>query len=281
MRRRSVSAGSVRGSGNDGDHPFFVPKKRLGQNFLADPKVISRIADACDLKPEETILEIGPGAGALTRALAPHVAHIIAVEADGQLPERLRKEFDPSKLTVHHADFLKFDLSQLPRPIKVIGNLPYYISTPIMTRVIENRAQFSSLFMTVQLEFGERLVARPGTKEYGSLSVFVQTYARPKVLFNIGNRSFRPVPKVNSCFMRIDLGENSAVDVADEKLFDQVVRLAFQQRRKSLLNSLASLRTKEILSRAFERAQIAPQSRAEQLTPTDFARLTKAFLTGD
>ena len=263
------------------EKPFFVPKKRLGQNFLVDRKVLARIVEACELTPGETILEIGPGAGALTRCLAPQVSHVIAVEADGLLAQGLGAEFDPAKLTVHHADFLKFDLSKLPPMIKVIGNLPYYISTPIITRVIENRFRFSALFMTVQLEFGERLIARPGSKDYGSLSVFVQFYAEPKLLFKIGNKSFRPVPKINSCFMRIGLREKPVAEVVDEKLFDQVVRHSFLHRRKSLMNSLAYLRPRDILLKAMDKAGIPPQKRAEELAPVDFAKLTNALAGGE
>jgi 16S rRNA (adenine1518-N6/adenine1519-N6)-dimethyltransferase len=277
--RRPFSTSHAQPEADKNELPFFVPKKRMGQNFLVDPKALIRIVDACELSPSETILEIGSGAGALTRHLAPQVSHIIAVEADGQLAEGLKSEFDPAKLTVHHADFLKFDLSQLPPSIKVIGNLPYYISTPIITRVIDNRSRFSALFMTVQLEFGERLIARPGSKNYGSLSVFVQFYAEPHLLFKIGNKSFRPVPKVNSCFMRIAMRGKPVAEVVDEKLFDQVVRKSFLQRRKSLLNSLSSLRPKDVLLKALEKADIAPQRRAEELTPADFARLTNALVT--
>lgn len=267
---------------NKGDvfHNTFVVKKRLGQNFLIDKRMVNRIVSACDLKADETILEIGPGQGALTRELIPYVKRIIAVEADRQLIEKLKSDFDPDKLEVHHGDFLKFDLSQVPRPIKAVGNLPYYISSPIIARVIEERAVFSSLFMTVQLEFGERLVAQPRTKNYGALSVLVQFHAEPKLLFTIGNRSFKPVPKVTSCFIRMDLRKKPAADVKDEDFFGKVVRMAFSQRRKTLLNALSGLCTKDILSDVLSKAGISPQSRAEELGIQDFARLTNKLIDG-
>ena len=138
--------------------PEFVPKKRLGQNFLVDKRAIDRIVDACELSLDEVILEIGPGQGALTRVLLPRVKGIVAVEADRTLAARLAVDFEGRGLTVHQDDILKIDLSRIPGPLKVVGNIPYNISTPIIARILENRAMFTSLFMTLQYEFGARLV---------------------------------------------------------------------------------------------------------------------------
>ncbi|MBF0569404.1 MAG: ribosomal RNA small subunit methyltransferase A [Candidatus Omnitrophica bacterium] len=258
---------------SDAAFPAFVIKKRLGQNFLADQKVLARIIAACELNPEETVLEIGPGQGALTRAILPEVKGVIAVEADRQLAEGLGREFAEANLKVHQADFLKFDLGLIPAPIKVIGNLPYYISTPIISRVLEHKDRFTSLFMTVQLEFGERLVAKPGSKEYSSFTCFVNYFAEPRILFEISKQAFRPVPKVQSCFMRLDMRKVPPVKVSDEALFLNIIRLAFQQRRKALVNSLGMFAPKDKLLKALEASGVKPNARAEELGLEEYARI--------
>ncbi|MEI8011889.1 MAG: 16S rRNA (adenine(1518)-N(6)/adenine(1519)-N(6))-dimethyltransferase RsmA [Candidatus Omnitrophota bacterium] len=258
--------------------PAFVPKKRLGQNFLVDRHVIARVVDACSFSLEETVLEIGPGQGALTREILPRVKAVIAVEADRALADSLAIEVPGPHLQVHQADILKFDLSLLPRPIKVVGNIPYNISTPIIVRVMENRRMFTTLFITVQHEFGMRLVAVPGTKDYSSLSCFVQMFGVPRILFKISPAAFRPAPKVVSCFMRIDLRHDKpAEDVWNEACFIRVVRTAFQQRRKNLLNSLAAFAPKDRLALLFKAAGIDPQARAENLTIAQYARIANGL----
>lgn len=252
-------------------YPAFVVKKRLGQNFLHDRKVRTRIVEACNFSPDETVLEIGPGQGALTREILPCVKTLIAVEADRQLAQGLEKEFSEANLLLYQGDFLTFDLSRIPTPIKAVGNLPYYISTPIMTRVLESRDKFTSLFMTVQLEFGQRLVARPGDKIYSSFTCFVNYFAKPELLFTISRHAFNPVPKVQSCFMRLDIRKTPAVAVEDEALFLQVIRLAFQQRRKTILNALGTLSAKEKMSSVLKKAGVPERSRAEDLGLAEFA----------
>ena len=168
----------------DGIDPSFFPKKRLGQNFLVDQRVMARLIDACGFNCDETVLEIGPGQGALTRLIAPCVKKVIAVEADRTLAPRLEEEFAGRNVEVYHEDILKFDLSRLgASPVKVVGNVPYNISTPIIAMAIEQRAMFTSLFMTVQYEFGARLIASPGSRDYSSLTCFVQMFAVPVMLF--------------------------------------------------------------------------------------------------
>jgi 16S rRNA (adenine1518-N6/adenine1519-N6)-dimethyltransferase len=257
--------------------PAFVPKKRLGQNFLVDRRAIDRIVNACEFLQDEVVLEIGPGQGALTRVFLPCVKGIVAVEADRVLAERLRTEFEGQALTVHHDDILKIDLSKIPGPLKVIGNIPYNISTPIIARILENRFMFTSLFMTLQYEFGARLVAKPGTKDYSSLSCFVQMFAEPKLLFKIPPAAFRPMPKVMSCFMRLHVRREPAEKIADEGTFVTVVRQAFQQRRKNLLNSLSPLCPKNEVARILEEAKVDPQARAEDLTIAEYARISNVY----
>jgi 16S rRNA (adenine1518-N6/adenine1519-N6)-dimethyltransferase len=261
-------------------HPQgVITKKYLGQNFLVDQKVIDHIAESCNLSPEETILEIGPGQGALTQALLPCVNAIVAVETDRVLAERLQDEYTGKNLTVHHADFLKFDLHQIQTPVKIIGNIPYNISTPILTKVIDDRHLISSIFMTIQYEFGERLIAGPGSKEYSSISCFIQMFAKPKILFKIPPQAFRPIPKVMSCLLRIDMRQEPAEKLDDEAMFIRVVRQAFQQRRKNLLNALSSLYPSEKgrVTVLLEKAGIKPQSRAEDLTLAQFARIANVY----
>ncbi|MBF0122055.1 MAG: ribosomal RNA small subunit methyltransferase A [Candidatus Omnitrophica bacterium] len=259
------------------NYPAFVAEKRLGQNFLHDRKVQTRIIEACQFSPEETVLEIGPGQGALTRQILPCVKGVIAVEADRQLAEGLEREFLDSNLTLHHGDFLKFDFSKIPGPIKVVGNLPYYISTPIISKVLENREKFTSLFMTVQLEFGERLVAKPGNKIYSSFTCFVNYFSEPKLLFTISKNAFSPAPKVMSCFMRLDMRKTPPVSVKDEPLFLQVIRLAFQQRRKTLLNSLSQLCPKAKLGAVLAQAGVPERTRAEELGLEKFAMISNCM----
>ncbi|NLE65169.1 MAG: ribosomal RNA small subunit methyltransferase A [Elusimicrobia bacterium] len=263
------------------DPSIFVVKKRLGQNFLVDRRVLSRIVEACDLSPEETVLEIGPGQGALTCVIMPCVRELIAVEADRQLVERLTGEFSGTNLRIVHADFLKFGLGDLPGPLKVVGNLPYYISTPIITKVLENRERFTSLFMTVQLEFGERLLAPVGSKQYSSFTCWVNYFAKPTMLFKIRPGAFRPVPKVESCFMRLDMRRDPAVPVRDELLFLRIIRTAFLQRRKTLANALGVVAPKDVLMEACRRADISPGLRPEDLSLEDYARLSDALTGGE
>lgn len=252
-------------------------KKSLGQNFLIDDRIVSRIITACDLQPDETIVEIGPGRGALTRLLAPHVKRLIAIEKDRDLVPVLQEEFQHTHVEIVQADFLRHDLSTLPQPVKLIGNLPYNISTPILTRVIEHRHQFTQLYMTVQWEFGARLVAQKGTKDYGSMTLFTQFYSHPEILFKIPPRAFRPIPKVASCFMKIDLHQHQRHHPQCERKFAQVVRQAFQQRRKRISNALAMFAPKPILMNVFDKVGVDPQSRAEQLSLDEFIQLAEAL----
>jgi 16S rRNA (adenine1518-N6/adenine1519-N6)-dimethyltransferase len=255
----------------------FRPKKRLGQNFLVDKRVLDRIVSACDLKKDEVILEIGPGQGALTQVLLPHVKGIIAIEADRVLAEKLRNDLAGQNVTVLHGDFLKQDLSSLPGPLKVVGNIPYYISSPIINRILEERQRFTSFFMTAQLEFGQRMVAKPGSGDYSSLTCFVNYFAEPKLLFKIAPGAFRPAPKVWSCFMRLDIRLEPAVRVKDELMYLKIIRQGFLQRRKTLVNSLASLYPKTVMAAALASAGLKENIRAEELSLEDYARIANTI----
>lgn len=284
---------------------LFIPKKQLGQHFLMDPYITGKIISACQLKPDDIVLEIGPGLGVLTRKIASQVKQVIAIETDRSLCEELKRETVNSNIGVIHADFLKYDIEQLQnvilrndfcdegslinrdsspyglrmtrvKKLKVIGNLPYYISSPIITKLLDHRQYFSSIFITVQLEFGERLRARIHTKDYGALSCFVQYFAEVKMLFKIKNSAFKPVPKVDSCFMRIIPQVNLPFKADDETLFFKIIRQAFQQRRKNLPNTLSGLIERERLYPILESLKIDPKSRPENLSVKDFVGLSNA-----
>ena len=255
---------------------LFFPKKSLGQNFLVNPGIVRRIIDACDLKPTDTVLEIGPGKGALTHFFSEHVANVIAIEKDGQLAEQLKKTFKNTHVNIVAADILKYPFDKLPDDVKIIGNLPYNIATPIIEKVLENRKKFRVFFLTVQLEYGQRIAAKPNSKSYGSFSCFVQYYPDPKILFKIGNSSFRPVPKVQSCFLRLDLSKEPKYKVDDEAFLFRIIRGCFGQRRKTIANSLSVVLDKGMISDLLETLNIDPKLRAENLDLEEYVRISNA-----
>lgn len=268
-----------RTSGDRNSDLLFRAKKSLGQNFLTDKRVLERIVEACDLKKDETVLEIGPGHGAITSAILPHVKQVIAVETDRILAENLVKGFSGQNVTVHHGDFLKFDLAVLPGPVKVIGNIPYYISSPIINRILEEKDRITAFFMTAQLEFSQRMVAKPGSKDYSSLTCFVNYFTEPKLLFKISPGAFRPSPKVWSCFMRLDIQREPAVQVQDENLFLTIIRQAFLHRRKTLLNSLSAMYPKPEMLKVLVELGLNENIRAEELDLADYARITNKIMS--
>jgi 16S rRNA (adenine1518-N6/adenine1519-N6)-dimethyltransferase len=253
------------------------PKKSLGQNFLTDTRIQQKIIQACDLKLEDVVLEIGPGQGALTRLIAPKVKRLICVETDSDLIGPLRSGIS-SSVEVIHADFLKWDMSHLPLGGKVIGNIPYYISTPIIEKLIQDRTKLSAVFLTVQLEFGERLIAKPGGKDYGSLSCFAQYHADIKMLFKIKNTCFKPVPKVDSCFLRLMMRSGAQESASDEKFLFKLIQTAFQQRRKNIVNSLKSLMGREKLEGSLKALSINPNARPENLTLSNYIALSNHLM---
>jgi len=252
----------------------YQPKKHLGQNFLTDTRILQKIILSCDLKPEDTVVEIGPGQGVLTRLIAPQVRKLICVETDSDLIEPLRV----LPIEIIHADFLQWDMGHLPDGIKVIGNIPYYISTPIVEKLIENRTRFSEAFLTVQLEFGQRLTAKEGGKDYGSLSCFAQYYADIKMLFKIKNTCFKPVPKVDSCFLRLTMRPHPEGGQDLEEFLFKLIQTAFQQRRKNIVNSLKGLVGKEKLEGALESLGIDFNARPENLTLSNYIALCRLLM---
>lgn len=257
---------------------YLKPKKSLGQNFLIDRNIRSKIINACGFDDSDIILEIGSGGGELTRLIAERVAKVHALEIDPRLCRMLKDSTqDLANLEVLNADILEFDLTsyfrKFSRKIKVVGNIPYYISSEIIAHLLKHSDIVDEIFLTVQKEFAERLCAKPGTKDYGSFSCFVQYYARAKILFSIKKTCFAPVPKVDSSFLSLAVTDEPAVKVRQEELFFKIIRDAFNQRRKTLRNSLQGVIPPEKLASFFSKFGIDHDIRPERLSLEDFANL--------
>lgn len=249
-------------------------KKSLGQNFLADQTVRQRIVDACTLTSSDTVIEIGPGQGAITRLIAPLVKKLIIVEMDRDLIPVLTAEFGPlSNVEIVHADFLKWDMGAVEGRVKVIGNIPYYISTPIIERLIEYKDKIDGVWMTVQLEFAQRLVAKANTDMYGSLSCFVQYHSKPSLLFKIKAGSFTPAPKVDSACVKLEFIESQIIDKSEERFLFQLIQGCFMQRRKTLVNALERFIPKEQALKILNDLSIASQRRPETVELSEFLRI--------
>jgi len=260
------------------------PLKRLGQSFLADPNIIRKIIEISDIRPDETLVEIGAGLGVMTALMAGRAEKVIALEIDGALIAVLREELkQQDNVEILHADALKFDFRlRGGAAIKVIGNIPYSISSQILFRLLEARDRISSMVLMFQREVAERLVAAPGTKAYGILSVLVGVYTEAAIAFHVSPRCFYPRPNVESAVVRMDIRKKPLVDVRDDACLLAVVRSAFSKRRKTLLNNLKAsprigLRHEAVLG-VLDSLGIDPSRRAETLAPEDFARLSNAFL---
>jgi len=237
-------------------------RKRWGQNFLQDPNFIRKIIDIAQVESTDVVLEIGPGLGALTSELGKKVSRVIAVEIDPLLIEPLRKNL-PANVEVVHQDFMKFDLDQFKDPYTVVGNLPYYITTPILFKVLEHPGWVRSIFM-VQKEVADRLFARPGTKDYGRLSVMIQAGAAIQKEFSVPPTVFYPQPSVESTV--ISMMRRSSLDI-DMELFSEIVRLAFGQRRKKLRNTITNYLQNELMIKFGE-------MRPETLSVEDFVEIS-------
>ncbi|MSV25872.1 16S rRNA (adenine(1518)-N(6)/adenine(1519)-N(6))-dimethyltransferase RsmA [Selenomonas sp. WCA-380-WT-3B 3/] len=255
--------------------------KKLGQNFLIDAGIVQGIVDAAQIHPGDHVLEIGPGIGTLTQGLAEAGADVTAVELDKKLPAVLAetlKAYD--RVRIVPGDILKVDIPALmgQEPFKVVANLPYYITTPILMTLLERRLPITMMVTMVQKEVAERMTARPGSRSYGALSVAVQYYTEPEIVLNVPPRSFIPAPEVDSVVIACRVRSVPAVKVSEEKMFFRVVRAAFGQRRKTLANALRGGGfPKEQVRAAMERAQMDPQRRGETLSLEEFGRLADAF----
>jgi 16S rRNA (adenine1518-N6/adenine1519-N6)-dimethyltransferase len=262
------------------------PQKRFGQHFLCDPGIVRRIVDAA--APDETtsVLEIGPGLGALTDALADRAGRLHLVEIDRGLGERLRERYaGRPHVRVFVGDVLALPLADLvDGETTVVANLPYNITTPILFRLLELRVRFPRAVVMMQREVATRLAARPGGKDWGVLPALVQTYAEVRTLFRVSRQAFLPPPKVESSVVDVRWSAAPRVELGDADGYRAVVRAAFGQRRKTLKNALGALaETRGLdaaaLASAFARAAIDPGTRAERLSTADFARLARALET--
>ena len=268
----------------------FTFKKSFGQNFLTDTNILQKIVDTAEIDKNVNVIEIGPGIGALTEFLAESAAEVMAFEIDDRLVPILAdtlRDFD--NVTVVNQDILKVDLAQYiaefknpDLPIKVVANLPYYITTPILMHLIESGIPFSEFVVMMQREVADRISAQPNTKAYGSLSIAVQYYMTAKVAFIVPRTVFVPAPNVDSAILKMVRRDQPAVEVQDEKFFFKVSKASFVHRRKTLWNNLTSHfgkseETKAKLTAALEQAELSPSVRGEALTLADFARLADAL----
>ena len=249
--------------------PAHQARKRFGQNFLHDRHVIERIVAAIRPQPTETLVEIGPGLAALTRPLLERLPHLHVVELDRDLAARLRAEFSPERLTVHEGDALKFDFGTLGPDLRVVGNLPYNISSPLLFHLAAFAAHIRDMHFMLQKEVVWRMAAAPDTPDYGRLSVMLQAQFRVEKLFIVPPGAFTPAPKVDSAIVRLTPLPAAEIAWSNRERFATVVAQAFAMRRKTLRNNLKGL----ITSEAMEAIGIDPGCRAETLSVTDFARL--------
>ena len=266
----------------------FVFQKGFGQNFLIDTHVLERIIEASEITKDDFVLEIGPGIGTMTQYLAEAAREVTAVEIDDALIPILKdtlKEWD--NVTVLHGDILKTDIRKIAdeknqgRPIKVVANLPYYITTPIIMGLFESHVPVDSITVMVQKEVADRMQTGPGSKDYGALSLAVQYYAEPKIVANVPPNCFMPRPKVGSAVIRLTRHQNPPVTTLDEKLMFRLIRASFNQRRKTLSNSLKNSQelpySKEEVEAAIKECGLPLNIRGEALTLEQFARLSDTF----
>ena len=266
----------------------FVFQKKYGQNFLIDPRVLDKIVAAAEISPDDFVLEIGPGIGTMTQYLCASAREVAAVEIDKALIlilEDTLKDFD--NVQVINEDILKVDVGALAReknqgrPIKVVANLPYYITTPIIMGLLEGHVPFESITIMVQKEVADRMKTGPGSKEYGALSLAVQYYVEPEIVANVPPNCFMPRPRVGSAVIRLTRHKNPPVDVLDEKLMFRLIRASFNQRRKTLVNGLKNSPDLDFSREEIEAAITAigkPLTiRGEALTLKEFAALANVF----
>jgi 16S rRNA (adenine1518-N6/adenine1519-N6)-dimethyltransferase len=254
------------------------PQKRLGQNFLIDPNIVRKIIAAAAVETGETVLEIGPGRGILTRRLCESADTVIALEVDPHLVGYLNETLTCSNLDLRHADALRFAYNTLPDRTVVVANLPYYISTPLLFNLLEARDRIIRMVLMLQAEIAERIVAAPNTDGYGILSVLTQYRADAKIAFRVSRNCFRPRPDVDSAIITLRTRPHPAVSPSTEALFVKIIRAAFAHRRKTLINSLRDESFSSTqLTEAFTTTAINPSRRAETLSIDEFAELAKAL----
>lgn len=266
----------------------FAFQKKFGQNFLIDTHVLDKIIAAAGVTKEDCVLEIGPGIGTMTQYLAESARHVVAVEIDSNLIPILNETLaDYDNVTVIHGDILKVDVNQIieqyneGRPIKVVANLPYYITTPIIMGLFEGMVPIDNITVMVQKEVADRMQVGPGSKDYGALSLAVQYYAEPYIVANVPPNCFMPRPGVGSAVIRLTRHKTSPVEVKEPDLMFRLIRASFNQRRKTLQNGLNNSQevafSKEQIIEAIESLGLSPSVRGETLTLEQFAALSNSF----
>lgn len=260
------------------------PKKHFGQHFLRDQQVIQHIIQVIDIQPADHLVEIGPGLGALTTSLLSLVTSLDVIELDRDLIPKLRNlcEKASGKLNIYQADVLKFDFATListPSPLRIVGNLPYNISTPLLFHIIKNINIIKDMHFMLQLEVAQRLAAAPGSKDYGRLSVMVQYYCNVDLLFQVAPQSFYPAPAVDSAFVRLTpfVPNKRKFTAQNIDVFSNVVRAAFAQRRKTIHNNLKQIISADTLDAELRKLNIDPASRAEELTVEKFVQISNVL----
>lgn len=268
----------------------FSFKKSLGQNFLIDPNILRNITEYAGLTKETGVIEIGPGIGALTEHLARTAKKVVAYEIDQRLLPILADTLAPyDNVKIIHEDILKADIHQMiekefaeVKEIMVVANLPYYVTTPIILKLLEEKLPIRGIVVMLQKEVGDRIAAKPGTKEYGSLSIAIQYYTTAETVMIVPKSVFVPQPNVDSAVIRMLLRERPAVSVKDERFFFRITKMSFAQRRKTLMNNLTSglpdgKKRKSDIASALELARIEPSRRGETLSMDEFAALSEAL----
>jgi|Deesub1362A_J573_1020465.scaffolds.fasta_scaffold00013_28 16S rRNA (adenine1518-N6/adenine1519-N6)-dimethyltransferase len=251
--------------------------RRLSQNFLYDPSILRRIIQIAGLSQGDTVVEIGSGPGRLTKMLAERAGHVIAIELDRRFCEALKEDTqDYENIEVVCGDALRYPYETAGQ-FSVVANIPYHITTPLIFKLFEYRGSIKSMTLTVQKEVAERIVAGPGTKDYGVLSITVQYYGKPELKFYIPRGAFRPVPRVDSACIHIDVYKKPVIDVKDEKLFFRLIRTAFSHRRKTMLNALKTISPG--MKAVLNATGIEPSRRPETVSIEEFAKLSEYLRT--
>lgn len=269
-------------------HNFSIQKK-YGQNFLIDEHVLNKIIAAAELTEDDYVIEIGPGIGTMTERMAPECRHVTAIEIDKELIPILSETLSGfDNVDIINEDVLKVDLNKLiaerndNKPVKVVANLPYYITTPIIMSLLENKIPIDTITVMVQKEVADRMMVGPGTKDYGALSLAVQYYAKPCIVANVPMNCFIPRPNVASAVIRLTCHKEPPVTVKDEKLMFNLIRASFNQRRKTLINGISNFSglsfTKEQVAMALNSIGLSENIRGEALDLEKFAKLSDALL---
>lgn len=267
----------------------ITAQKRYGQNFLTDENILEKIVAAADIKKDDLVLEIGPGTGALTKKLCEKAGAVKAVEIDKKLIPVLEDVLaDHDELEIINADILKVDFNELFgneeksfKDMKIAANLPYYITTPVLMKILESHLPVSSVTVMIQKEVADRIKAAPGTKDYGSLSLAVQYYSKPVVVVNVPPECFIPRPKVGSVVLKLDIYKDKPIKTANEELMFKLIRAAFNQRRKTLVNALKNYEGLELereeIESVLEKLGMDKSVRGEKLSLAEFAKMADCF----